>query len=84
MASTFENDIVLDCFAGSGSTLIAALKTGRYSVGVEIDENWCKAIKDRLEIVGDIDFRQLEGYKLMKGTATRKKKKETVQIASFF
>ena len=84
LASTFENDIVLDCFAGSGSTLIAALKTGRYSVGIEIDENWCKAIKDRLEKVGDLDIKQLEGYKLMKGTATRKKKKETVQPAPLF
>lgn len=83
MACTFENDIVLDCFAGSGSTLIAAMKTGRYGVGIEIDENWCKAIKGRLEKISDMDLKQLEGYKLMKGTAQRKKK-ETAQMASLF
>ena len=83
VASTFENDIVLDCFAGSGSTLIASLKTNRYSVGIEIDENWCAAIRERLEIVADMDFKEVEGYRLMKGTAA-KKKKETVQMASLF
>ena len=82
-ATTFEKDIVLDCFAGSGSTLIAALKTNRYSVGIEIDKNWCAAIKERLEIVADVDFMEVEGYRLMKGTA-KNKKKETVQMASLF
>ena len=56
----FENDIVLDCFAGSGSTLIAAFKTNRYSIGIEIDENWCTSIKDRLELVSDIDICQFD------------------------
>lgn len=82
-ASTFENDIVLDCFAGSGSTLVAAVKTNRYSVGVEIDDNWCTAIKERLELVSDEDFAQIEGYRLMKGSAIIKKK-ETLNMASLF
>ena len=38
--SSYENDIVLDCFSGSGSTNISALKCGRYSVGIEIDKKW--------------------------------------------
>jgi DNA modification methylase len=32
-----RNDIVLDCFLGGGTTLIAAERTGRRSYGMEID-----------------------------------------------
>jgi site-specific DNA-methyltransferase (adenine-specific) len=39
-ASSKPGAIVLDCFAGSGSTLIAAQKLGRQFVGIEIDPHW--------------------------------------------
>ena len=43
---SYENDIVMDPFMGSGSTLLAALKTKRRCVGVDIDEKYCNlAIK---------------------------------------
>jgi hypothetical protein len=32
-----KNDIVLDPFAGTGTTLVAGLASGRHAVGVEID-----------------------------------------------
>ena len=38
-STTFENDIVLDCFAGSGSTLVSALRTKRHTIGIEIDKS---------------------------------------------
>ncbi len=38
---TFENEIVLDPFAGSGSICIAALKTNRKYIGYEIDKKYC-------------------------------------------
>lgn len=48
-ASSYLNDIVLDCFAGSGSTAIAALRLGRKSVSIEIEEQWvdriCKEVR---------------------------------------
>lgn len=45
-STTFENDIVLDCFAGSGSTLVSALRTKRHTIGIEIDKKWCESIKN--------------------------------------
>src|SRR5206468_9230618 len=39
-ATTFPGDIVLDCFAGSGSTAVAALKLGRQAVAIEVDPVW--------------------------------------------
>lgn len=50
-ATTFPGDVVLDCFAGSGSTALAALKLGRLSVSMEIDSTWASQIASRLEIV---------------------------------
>ena len=39
---SFIGDIVLDPFSGSGTTMIAALRTGRNSIGVDIDIEYCK------------------------------------------
>jgi site-specific DNA-methyltransferase (adenine-specific) len=39
---SFVGDIVLDPFCGSGTTMVAALKNGRNSVGVEIDAEYCR------------------------------------------
>lgn len=46
--STEENDIVLDCFAGSGTTCVGAKELGRQFVGFEISEKWCKIANDRI------------------------------------
>lgn len=47
-ATTYKHDIVLDCFAGSGSTAIAANSLGRKSVSIEIEEKWLDSISNRL------------------------------------
>ena len=39
-----RGEIVLDCFAGSGRTLIAAEKTGRRARAIEYDPLYCDTI----------------------------------------
>jgi len=39
---SFTSDTVLDPFCGSGTTMIAALRTGRNSIGVEIEPEYCR------------------------------------------
>lgn len=43
-----RSDIVLDAFAGSGTTLVAAQKTKRRGYGVEIDPGYCDTIIRRM------------------------------------
>ena len=54
-ASTYKNDVVLDCFSGSGNTAFAALKLGRYSISMEIDPTWISRSARRLEIISTRD-----------------------------
>lgn len=44
-----RGEIVLDCFGGSGSTLIAAQRTGRRSRIIEYDPLYCDTIIRRWE-----------------------------------
>lgn len=40
--------IVLDCFAGSGSTLVGAAMTGRRGYGIELDPKFADVVLRRL------------------------------------
>jgi site-specific DNA-methyltransferase (adenine-specific) len=44
-----ENNIVLDPFAGSGTTLLAALNLNIAYVGIEIESSYIDIIRKRLE-----------------------------------
>ncbi len=46
---TRRGDIVLDCFLGSGSTLIACEHTGRVCRGIELEEKYCDVTIKRFE-----------------------------------
>lgn len=56
-ASSNKGDIVMDCFAGSGTTLAAAFETGREWIGVDNSPESLKAVLKRfvkgLELYGD-------------------------------
>lgn len=46
--TTQENDIVLDCFSGSGTTCVASKELNRRFIGIEIDPTYHKISVDRL------------------------------------
>jgi len=48
LASTRPGDVVLDPFAGSGTTLAVALTHGRSAIGIEISPAYCVTIEQRL------------------------------------
>lgn len=50
-ASSSENSIILDFFAGSGTTCAVALKLGRKFLGVEMGEHFYKVVIPRLKKV---------------------------------
>ncbi|HEY8525820.1 MAG TPA: site-specific DNA-methyltransferase [Acidimicrobiales bacterium] len=48
LLNTFEDDLVLDPFLGSGSTLVAAARHGRRYVGYDLDPGYCAIAERRL------------------------------------
>jgi site-specific DNA-methyltransferase (adenine-specific) len=47
---TYYDDLVLDPFMGSGTTAVAALKSGRHFVCYDTDEDYVKAAQERVEV----------------------------------
>jgi site-specific DNA-methyltransferase (adenine-specific) len=48
LMSTDEGDTVLDPFAGTGTTVVAARKLGRNGIGIELDANYAAIGRERL------------------------------------
>ncbi len=46
---------MLDAFAGSSTTLVAAHKTGRRGYGIELDPHYCDVIVHRMAKVAKLD-----------------------------
>lgn len=46
--ATEKDDVILDPFAGSGATLLAAKRLGRKAIGIEIDKNYCELASNNL------------------------------------
>jgi site-specific DNA-methyltransferase (adenine-specific) len=49
LSSTMPGDLVLDPFAGTGTTLVVADQLGRSSMGIEIDPKNARLIRERLD-----------------------------------
>jgi DNA modification methylase len=77
MDVTNRGDIVIDCFAGSGSTLVAAEATGRRCRAIEFDGPYCDVIVRRwsemtgreaiLEATGET-FAEVEAHRRDEGS----------------
>jgi len=62
---SFVDDTVLDPFSGTGTTLLAAAKSGRNAIGVDIDPAYARIARDRLRRLGDLFSRpKLELFNL--------------------
>ena len=48
---TKEDNTILDCFMGSGSTGVACMNTNRKFIGIELDKNYFNIAKNRIEEV---------------------------------
>lgn len=46
--SSNEDETVLDCFMGSGSTGVACVRTNRNFIGMELDEKYIKIAEKRI------------------------------------
>jgi site-specific DNA-methyltransferase (adenine-specific) len=50
---SFKGDIILDPFAGSGTTCLAAARDARYYIGYDINEDYLKLARDRIDALRD-------------------------------
>jgi DNA modification methylase len=46
---SFAGDTILDPFAGTGTTALAAIESGRSSISVEIEPKYLRIAEDRLK-----------------------------------
>lgn len=53
---SYKNDVVLDPFNGVGTTTLVAKKLGRFYVGIDISEEYCKKAEERIKREGNILF----------------------------
>lgn len=60
LASTRENDSILDPFAGSGTTAVVAKKLNRNFTAIERDEHYCLLAEKRLDLA-DAD-KKIQGF----------------------
>lgn len=49
LLSTKPGDLILDPFMGSGTTGVAAKRFGRRFIGIDLDKNYCKMARERIE-----------------------------------
>jgi len=77
---TFEDEVVLDPFIGSGQAAIAAIKTKRHYVGYDTNEEYVKLAERRLREFS-LDFNapnlfELKGKSMVTGVADKKTNKK--------
>ena len=52
---SYKNDVILDPFAGSGTSLVAAEVLGRRWLGIELSPNYCKIAEERVQGFVDLN-----------------------------
>ncbi len=60
LSSTKAGDVILDPFVGSGTTAAAAKELGRNFIGIDREESYVNAARERVESVKPIDLSEIE------------------------
>lgn len=60
LSSTKAGDVILDPFVGSGTTAAAAKELGRNFIGIDREESYVKAARERVENIKPIDLSEIE------------------------
>jgi DNA modification methylase len=57
---SFQGDTILDPFCGTATSMLAAMKCGRNSIGIEIDREYCRMAAARLKHEGQDLFSDVQ------------------------
>jgi len=76
---SFYGDTVVDPFCGTGTTILAAIKSDRNSIGVEIDPYYCKMALQRLQKQASSLFNKLE-IKMVEAGDFKQAQTESVSV----
>jgi len=58
---TKPGQLILDCFCGLGTTLVAAKTLGRYWIGCDLSKTYCQIAMKRLASTKTIDDSMMDG-----------------------
>jgi len=60
LASTKPGDVILDPFVGSGTTAAVAKELGRQFIGIDREETYVNAARERVENINPVDLSDIE------------------------
>jgi DNA modification methylase len=70
---TGPEDVVLDCFVGSGTTAVAAIREGRHFIGIELEKKYADLARLNVR-------RELVRHSLLPPEAVRRERPKTEQL----
>ena len=65
LATTNEGDVVLDPYAGCGTTLVAAHQLGRKYIGIDISESYATIARNRVSVPFDGDVKRVANERVL-------------------
>jgi DNA modification methylase len=69
--TTEEEQIILDPFAGIGSTIVAARHLGKSGIGIELNPEYAKKARDRLGLQNDLFSKTTDDVKIYTSSALK-------------
>lgn len=73
-ATSYDGDIVLDCFGGSGATAVAALQLNRRAIVMEIESQWAERALERMEVADEVAPHETIAHRRSQRLEDKKKK----------